>query len=475
MRSNQMSSQNKKVHFIGICGAGMSAVAKLLIDYGWQVSGSDDGFYPPVSDYIQRHKINFKKGYSQDNIPKDAGLIIIGKHAGLIKEENEEVMAAFSSGAPVRSFPEILGELSKGKENIVVVGSFGKSTCAALIAWCLEYAGQNPGYFIGAIPTTPAESSKNGSGSVFVLEGDEYPSSNWDDSSKFLHYHPNHLLLTSLAHDHLNIFKTSEEYKAPFIKLLSMVPKDGLIAACADGEGIKKAISKCELDKWTVFYSVKSNTDWHVENIKLDDVSSFDIFNGDKFVTNVRTSLLGLHNIENILGAGTLLLSLKKITPKEFSEAIYLFKPINRRLDKKSETTSIPIYEGFGSSYAKARSSIDAINAHFPDKKLVVLFEPHSVGWRSRNALEWYDTVFEGVHHVLVYQPPKNSELALEDITGRIREAGYLSDGFENAQKGITLLEKNIDDNSVVLILSSGGLNGFIDIAVKWLEGNFPL
>ncbi|MBI2635036.1 MAG: hypothetical protein HYW79_00615 [Parcubacteria group bacterium] len=468
-----MSSQNKKAHFIGICGAGMSAVAKLLIDYGWQVSGSDDNFYPPVSEYIKRHNINFKKGYSPSNIPKDTSLIIIGRHSGLTKEENKEVEAAFSSGVSVKSFPEVLGELNIGKENVVAVGSYGKSTCAALVAWCLEYAGKDPSYFIGAIPNTPDESSKKGDGNIFVLEGDEYPTSNWDDSSKFLHYHPKHVLLTSLAHDHVNVFKTHNDYKAPFIELLSSIPPGGLIVACADGEGVKETISKCGLEEQTNFYSTKSNADWHIENIKLGEITCFDIFKGESFIVNVKTNLLGLHNVENILGAGVLLLSLNLVVPSEFSEAIASFKAINRRLDKKSDKTSVPFYEGFGSSLPKAKSAIEAVRAHFPGKKLIILFEPHSLSWRSREAIDWYDRVFDGAYQIFIYKPPNDSGLTLKEIVNRVSEAGHSVRGFDSIQKGIVLMENNVDKDSVVLAMSSGGFDGFVGLVTKWLEENY--
>ena len=466
-----------RAHFIGICGAGMSAVAKLLIDYGWQVSGSDDNFYPPVSEYIKRHNINFKKGYSPGNIPKDVDLIVVGKHSGLTKEENEEVKSAFSLGVPVKSFPEILGELSAGKDNIVVAGSYGKSTCATLIAWCLEYAGKDSSYFIGAIPNTPVESSKKGNGNLFVLEGDEYPSSNWDSSSKFLHYHPNHLLLTSLAHDHLNVFKTSDDYKAPFIELLSLIPKNGLVVACADGEGVKGTISKCGLERQTVFYGTNNDASWNISNVKLGETSSFDILREGKKVINIRTSLLGYHNFENILGAAALLLSLKAVTPEQFASAIADFKALNRRLDRKSYKTAVPFYEGFGSSYAKTRAAIEAVKAHFPDKKLVVLFEPHAFSWRIRDALKWYDSVFEGAWRTFIYKLPNRDkpELILDDIVERVSKAGYRAIGLNNIEDGIKLLEESVDGNAVLLALSSGGFDGFIDLTIKWLEDKFPL
>src|SRR3989344_8343376 len=135
-----------RVHFIGICGAGMSAVAMILKDLGWYVTGSDDNFYPPVSTFIEEAGIPFSKGHQKENIPSDVDLFIIGKHAGLTPEQNPEVKAAFESGKPIKSFAQVLGEITKERKNIVVAGSYAKSTCTALLAWCLEYAGKDPGY-----------------------------------------------------------------------------------------------------------------------------------------------------------------------------------------------------------------------------------------------------------------------------------------------------------------------------------------
>src|SRR6266498_2986169 len=121
-----------KAHFIGLCGKGMSAIARLLMEAGWEVGGSDEGFYPPVSIYLEKHNIPCNPNYSASNIPDDADIIVIGKNAKLLPESNEEVAAAFASGKSVKSYPEVLNELSAVTKNYVITGSFGKSTCAAL-------------------------------------------------------------------------------------------------------------------------------------------------------------------------------------------------------------------------------------------------------------------------------------------------------------------------------------------------------
>lgn len=455
---------------------GMSALAKLLQDAGWRVSGSDDAFYPPVSDYLAENKIAFTKGHKKENIPAGANLIVIGKHAGLTPQENQEVKAAFETGVPVKSFAEVLGELTKDKENIVVAGSYGKSTCAALLAWCLQRSGFESGWFVGAVGKTPPQSSFLGRGKMFVLEGDEYPSSNWDNNSKFLHYHPNHLLLTSLAHDHLNIFKTEESYRESFKKLIDMVPSDGLIIACTDGYGIKETLN--ELSKRAVFYGLSNNSDWHIENPEHDEISSFDIFRDNKKIVRITTKLLGRHNMENILGVGALLLSLKLVTPEKFVKAVSEFEPLQRRLDKKSEKTRVPVYEGFGSSRDKAKSVINAIKTRYPKRKLIVLFEPHAFSWRSPQALSWYNDAFSGADKVLIYKPAADGaqldQLSLSEIIERVAKSGADVAGFESIANGLEIFEKIIDENSAVLVLSSGAFDGMIEKAVGFLEQKFP-
>ena len=140
-----------KAHFIGIAGKGMSAVALLLRQMGVRITGSDEGFYPPVSDYLKNANIPFAAGYRKENIPDDADVIVIGKNAKLVPESNEEVRAAMESGKPVRSFADLLHDMTVDSETIVVAGSYGKSTCTALLAWCLRAANKDPSYFIGEI------------------------------------------------------------------------------------------------------------------------------------------------------------------------------------------------------------------------------------------------------------------------------------------------------------------------------------
>ncbi len=469
-----MALEAKKAHFIGLGGVGMSATAKLLKDLGVAISGSDEEVYEPVLSSLTKEKLSFKSPYSAQNIPPDADLIVIGKNAKLVAESNAEVAAAFASGKRILSYPEVLGELSNDKETVVVAGSYGKSTSTALLSHCLVEAGLNPSYWIPAISFTPKVNAKMGKGKYFVLEGDEYPSSNTDPRSKFLHYHPSHLLITPLAHDHINIFPTPEEYLRPFTSLIELVPKGGTIVACAEGPLSKHFIKK---DAWPIVtYGVRDG-DYHAGNIEWGEATTFSILHGSTRLVTVTTTLLGEHNIQNIVGVAALLFSLRAVTPEQFAAAVASFRGITRRLDKKSYKTSIPVYEGFGSSYEKMQSAMAAMRLHFPTKNLRVVFEPNTIGWRSRATLPHYDDVFSGAHKVYIFNPPhdgKASELSLEDIVERVQAAGIDAVGITIPEEALELLDEELGPEDAILLSSSGALGGLAASVPRWAEKKFP-
>lgn len=464
----------KKAHFIGIGGVGMSATALLIKSMGIEVSGSDETVYDPILSLLSKETIKWHTPYAATNIPADADIVVVGKNAKLVPETNVEVKAAQESGKKIYSFPEVLGELSQNKETIVVAGSYGKSTSDALLAHCLESAGLDPSYFIGAVPLTPVKSARIGSGNYFVLEGDEYPSSNTDSRSKFLHFHPSHLFITPLAHDHFNVFPTPADYLKPFKELVALVPQSGTLVICTEGTLSTEFMTT--LSRPAVTYGL-SHGDFQAANISWGEQTSFDITKNGQKIVSVKTTQLGEHNVQNIVGVAALLFTLNAVTPEQFATAVASFKGIKRRLDKKSDKTFIPIYEGFGSSYEKLKSAIAAIQLHYPTKRLIVAFEPHTFSWRNRESLPWYDTAFTGAEEVFVFEPPqdgKESQLSLAEMVERIKGAGIVAHGATNPQEILAQLEKSLHDNDVVLISTSGDMGGLIEKISVLAERMFP-
>ncbi len=473
----------KKAHFIGIAGAGMSGVAKLLREQGVAITGSDQEVYPPISTLLEREHIAYQTPYAASNIPADADLIVIGKNAKLVPETNPEVAAAYESvqknlpaGRRVLSFPEVLAELSKDRETIVVAGSYGKSTSTALLAHCLVEAALDPSFFIGAVPLSPATNAHIGSGNLFAMEGDEYPSSNTDPRSKFLLMHPSHLLVTPIAHDHINIFPTPESYLKPFEDLVALPPEGATIVVCTETAMSKSLLAKTS--RPVVTYGVHEGA-FTAANIVWGEKTSFDVKQGDALLTRVETSLLGEHNIQNIVGVAAFLSSRELVSAEQFANAVATFKGIVRRLDKKSEKTSVPIFEGFGTSFEKAKSAIAAMQQHFPNRRLLIVFEPHTFSWRNREALHWYDTVFAGASKVFVYEPAlqgatTHAQSTQEEIVACIAASGTDAVAITSEVQTLALLHTELQENDCILLLTSGDLGGLIESIPKLAEQKFP-
>lgn len=453
----------KSVHFIGICGKGISALAFMFKQKGWRVTGSDEGFYEPVLGLLKKNKISFSKGYAAKNIPKDVDMIVIGKHAKLVPEENTEVAAAFVSGAVIKSLPEALGELAQKTENTIVAGSFGKSTVTSLLSWCLVQAKKDPSYFIGAVPFGFKTNAHLGKGKNFIMEGDEYPSANWDSRSKFLHLNPKNVILISGEHDHVNVFPTEASYVKPYKQLMKLLPADGLLVACQGGKNISSIIKNASCN--TVMYGLDKKATWSANNINYGVTTKFDLTKNGKKIASFETSLLGEHNIENIIGVCAFILEKKLVPIQLLQKAIKSFKGISGRIDLKNKKTSdVLVYEGFGSSYPKAKSVFDALKLHFPSKKIITVFEPHTFSWRNRESLPWYDDVFDGISQVVLLPPPdhgahSHAQLSFDEIFKAIKKQLPVQQAATE-KEALKVVKQITKKGDIIVLVSSGSLLG---------------
>jgi UDP-N-acetylmuramate: L-alanyl-gamma-D-glutamyl-meso-diaminopimelate ligase len=465
-----------KAHFIGIAGKGMSATALLLRQMGVRITGSDEGFYPPVSDYLRNENIPFAAGYRKENIPDDTDVIVIGKNAKLTPDGNEEVRAAMASGKPVRSFADLLHDMTANSETIVAAGSYGKSTCTALLAWCLKVADKDPSYFIGEITNGFDTHAHRGWGPTFVLEGDEYPASNWDGRSKFLLYNARNVLLTSATHDHVNVFPTHADFLAPFRTLLGTLPANGLLVVSSEPHA--RALAG-NLACTVACYGLNDKAHWHAENVERGKATRFDLMRGSEKIVRLSTQMLGDHNIENIVGVSAMLLERKLLTPAELNTGMSTFMGVKRRMELLSPSSKVPVYEGFGSSYEKARSAIAATKLHFPDRRLIVVFEPHTFTWRNRAAIAAYDDVFDGAAKIFIFEPASqgaatHAQLTQDEIVARTRAANFDAEAINAPDEALQRLGGILHADDVVLLLTSGELGGLIKRIPQLVEAKFP-
>ncbi|HYF29285.1 MAG TPA: Mur ligase family protein [Candidatus Paceibacterota bacterium] len=465
--------EKKSVHFVGICGIGMSGVALLLKEAGWEVTGSDAECYGPPKRILEKGGLAPRLSYTPDNISPYVDRFVIGRNAKLAPDVNEEVKAAHNTGKPILSFPEVLGELTRERQNIVVAGSYGKSTTTSLIAHILRHSGVDAGYFIGGEPLSLPLPAGLGSHPVFVAEGDEYPSAHDDPRAKFMHLHPRDILLTAVVHDHVNVYPTFESYQRPFTDLLALVPEDGIVVV---SEGEPGALSLARASgKTVVTYGVDVGQ-FRAANIDYGSTTTFTLLRPDGGDIDLSMQIIGRHNIENIVGAAAYVLSRDLVSPEALQAAVASFTGVRRKLDNIAPASRVPVYEGFGSSYEKARSAIDAIRLHYPDKRLVVVFEPHTFGWRNRANLPWYDDVFAGSSLVFVAPPETqgagtHDQLTHGEIMARIATTGVPAKPYSPA--GFIETVEELEEDDVVLILTSGSLEGTLEELAAAITARF--
>lgn len=461
----------KHIHFIGICGKGMSALALMMKEKGFIVTGSDEGSYEPIASHLRGNGIDFATSHSAENIPSDADTIVIGRHAKLVPESNEEVRAALDSGKTIYSLPQGLQELTQDMTQVVVAGSYGKSTVTSLIAHVLKSANKKPSYFIGALSASLPENGHIDTGDICVIEGDEYPSANFDEKSKFLHFTPETIVLTSLTHDHVNIFPNFEDYKKPFVELLRKSSVKNRIANI-DSLEIQDTLNNIDDVVW---YGFSEDAEFSAQHIQRDEQTSFTLTRNGTVFGNITTNMVGDFSIHNILGCAAYIFSQTDISFEDFASAIASFSGLRRRLEK-IEGTRVPTYENFGSSLEKHQSGVESLQKHFPDKRIICLFEPHTFSWRNKNMIHWYKEGFSGISELLVYPPPSHGadsheQLTIKEIYDAIKDARpelpvYLT-GKEDI---IPTLNDILTDDTILLVSTSGGFDGILPLIYDSLQ-----
>src|ERR1700751_737892 len=233
----------KKFHFLGICGTAMASVAAALQERGFKVTGSDENVYPPMSTFLQEKGISLKEGYRPENIPVDADVVVIGN---AMKRGNPEVEAVLNRKLLYLSLPEVLKNyFLRGRHNLVVTGTHGKTTTTSLLAWIMERAGRKPGYLIAGLPKNFGQGARLNDSKYFVIEGDEYDTAFFDKRSKFIHYLPELLIVNNIEYDHADIFRDLDEIKLSFRRLLNIVPQNGMVLLNGDDHNCVEVARDC--------------------------------------------------------------------------------------------------------------------------------------------------------------------------------------------------------------------------------------
>jgi UDP-N-acetylmuramate: L-alanyl-gamma-D-glutamyl-meso-diaminopimelate ligase len=442
-----MATNQKWIHFTGICGVTMAPLANMFKQKKWFVSGSDRGIYPPMSDYLKDRNIDIELGFDKKyltksyyekklnkklSIPDQPDIVVVGNRVGL---EYGEYKYARKKKMNTMSYAEVLRDHLVRSNSIVTAGTFGKTTTSALLALIFKTAKKNPSYMIGGISNNFKDGIKSTRSKWSIIEGDEYIAAQFDRRSKFLFYKPEFLLLTSCAWDHTDVFKTEDEYTQTFKDLVKKISRNGIIVANKNGDNVSDVLkeARCKVITYELnkMDSRVAQADWfnlaHKENKQLGEIVIYNKHTKEEFTVN--TNLFGDHNRENIIGCAALARELD-IDIASIQKAVKEFKGIKRRLEVRYEEENLKVIDDFASSPSKVTGSLSAIQKSFPDWHITIIFQPN-VGNRMKDALKLYKGVFDQANEVII---PRIRKSRAKGIVSAKELADYLASsvGAEN-------------------------------------------
>src|SRR5882672_4879226 len=332
-----------KIHLIGVCGTGMGSLAGLLKAAGHDVRGSDQHLYPPMSTQLAEQGISIFEGFGAANLDWAPERVVVGN---VCRKDHVEVLAATERQIPLESFPSLFSKLFLAEKHAVVVaGTHGKTTTSSILAHVLSDAGRDPSFLIGGVPLNFRQSWRLGQGEEFVVEGDEYDTAFFDKGSKFLHYRPRIVLLTSVEFDHADIFKDEEAVKATFRKFVALIPEDGLLLVCAASPGALEVARAARCQVMT-YGRPGSGADWtfEVSRRALGGRVTIDVARRGERVVTVETSLPGIYNLENLVGVIAVAASLGVELPV-IARAVRRFLGVKRRQEVRGVAQGVTVID----------------------------------------------------------------------------------------------------------------------------------
>ncbi|HZS17770.1 MAG TPA: UDP-N-acetylmuramate:L-alanyl-gamma-D-glutamyl-meso-diaminopimelate ligase [Candidatus Udaeobacter sp.] len=451
-----MKGAPKSFHFLGICGTAMASVAAALKERGFTVTGSDENVYPPMSTFLKGKGVTLKEGYREENIPSDADVVVIGN---AMKRGNPEVEAVLNRKLLYLSLPEVLKNyFLRGRHNLVVTGTHGKTTTTALLTWIIETAGYKPGYLIGGIPTNLGQGARLNDSKYFVIEGDEYDTAFFDKRSKFVHYLPELLIINNIEFDHADIFNNLDEIKLSFRRLLNIVPRNGMVLLNGDDPNCVEVAKDCLAQMIEVGFS--KNCAQRIRDVSCSaEGSRFKL--GDE---SFEIPLVGEYNVHNAAMAA-MAARFYDVPKAKIDSAFKSFTGIARRQEIRGEARGVKVVDDFGHHPTAIASTLAALRHRFRGNRLWAVFEPRSNTTRRAifqqqlpDALKLADGVF--ISQVAkLEQIPEKERLNPERVVAAIVEAGRPAFYERNADAIVERIVPMLQPNDVVAVFSNGGFD----------------
>lgn len=444
----------------------MGSVAAAMRAQGFQVTGQDDKVYPPMSTFLESVGVEIIPGYDAEGIPDSTDVVVVGN---AMSRGRPAVEAVLNRKLFYLSLPETLKNyFLRGRHNLVVTGTHGKTTTTSILAWIFEHAGREPGYLIGGIPENLGQGACLRDSRYFIIEGDEYDTAFFDKRSKFVHYLPELVIVNNIEFDHADIFKDLDEIKTSFRRLLNIVPENGMILLNADDPNCVDVGRNCPAPIIEVGFS--ENAGNRIRNVEhRAEGSVFELF-GEHF----EIPMLGEFNIRNAAMAASAA-RFYGIEVDTIREALRTFRGIKRRQEIRGVVSGITVIDDFGHHPTAIRETLSGLRKRHGDARIWAIFEPRSNTTRRAVFQTALPAAFSDADGVFIAQIARLEQLAAEDrldperVVADIAATGKPAFYEPTANDIVERLKPLAVAGDIVVVFSNGGFDGIHDKLLKQL------
>ncbi len=473
---NKIPDEVRTIHLIAACGTGMAALACILSELGYQVTGSDHNVYPPMSLLLTDYGIPVSEGFSGDHLAYRPDLVVVGN---AVTRNNPEVVKTRELGLNYCSMPQAINHfVADGKEILLITGTHGKTTTSSLLAWMLQTAGYDPSFIIGGVLNNFNSSFRLGEGRYIVLEGDEYDTAFFDKRSKFFHYPPAVAILTGIEFDHADIFADLKAVTASFEEFLSRLSPACQLFAWDTSESVSALIQNRMNNRGfqVIRYGQKGGSAWRLGRVTIQPPETvFEVIKHDTIWGTFTTRLTGRHNLLNTLGAIGVAEHLG-LLPENIQHALDGFTGVKRRQEVSGVRNGVTVMDDFAHHPTAVAETITGLKPFYTEGRLIAVFEPRT-NTSMRNIFQNdYVTAFDGADLICISQPPFlekvpedirfSSRQLVDDLNQRSKNARC----FSKADAIVEFLKKEAVPGDLILVMSNGGFDNIHQKLLQQLQ-----
>ncbi len=458
----EIPARPRHVHLTAIAGVGMASLAGMFRETGHHVTGSDAGIYPPMSTLLASLEIPVAEGFRAENLEPRPDLVVVGN---AMSRGNAEVEAMLAAGIPYCSMPEALMRFFMAdRRRAVIVGTHGKTTSSALLAWVLQQAEADPGFMIGGACRDFPRNFCIGGGDWFVVEGDEYDTAFFDKGPKFLHYDADALLVTAVEFDHADIYRDLEHVKCAFVRLLESTRPAAAVVASADYPEAANVVATS--GRRAISFGVRGRGDWRVEDVRDDgSVTKFVVCSPDGRRLPASCRAPGAMNVANALGVLALADRIG-IGLEDAVRAVGTFNGVRRRQEVIGAGRGLVVIDDFAHHPTAVAATLDALRARYGARRIWALFEPRSNTSRRRVFQQAFVDAFAGADRVTLAgvhrreQLPESERLSTEAVARGLAARGVAAEVCEDPAAIEALVAREAAAGDVIVLMSNGGFGG---------------